>query len=178
MKIIDSIEKTLTSPSLYWQSLSLALCFIASYFFYSLIKENIIPKITSFSNNSNDVTRVFKRYFLPILFPIISICFIVVGFVTYKQFFHEAILFSTTIKLITLFLFLRFIRVSANSTFIANAVGFFLMPALILDIFDIHQTLCIISLIYQRIIHHSFDLTNLPMPHTHLVHLIQHYNLV
>ena len=40
MKIIDSIEKTLTSPSLYWQSLSLALCFIASYFFYSLIKES------------------------------------------------------------------------------------------------------------------------------------------
>jgi small-conductance mechanosensitive channel len=137
MKIIDSIEKTLTSPSLYWQSLSLALCFIASYFFYSLIKENIIPKITSFSNNSNEVTRLFRRYFLPILFPIISICFIVIGFVIYKQFFREAILFSTTIKLIALFLFLRFIRVSANSTFIANAVGLFLMPALILDIFDI-----------------------------------------
>ena len=137
MKIIDSIEKTLTSPSLYWQSLSLALCFIASYFFYSLIKESIIPKITSFSNNSNEITRVFKRYFYPILFPAISICFIIIGFVIYKQFFREAILFSTTMKLIGLFLFLRFIRVSANSTFIANAVGLFLMPALILDIFDV-----------------------------------------
>ncbi|GDX35724.1 mechanosensitive ion channel protein [Alphaproteobacteria bacterium] len=137
MKFIDSIEKTITSPSLYWQSLSLALCFIASYFFTSLIKDNIIPKISASSNQGNELIRVFRRYFLPILFPLTSIFFIIIGLAIYKQFFREAIIFSTTIKLIALFLFLRFIRVSANSTFIANAVGFFLMPALLLHIFGI-----------------------------------------
>ena len=136
-KVIDSIEKTLMSASLYWQSLSLALCFIVSYYFYSLIKENIIPKISLSASNSNELIRIFKRYFLPILFPITSIFFIIIGFAIYKQFFREAILFSTTIKLIALFLFLRFVRVSINSSFIANAVGIFLVPALILDIFGI-----------------------------------------
>jgi small-conductance mechanosensitive channel len=137
MKLIDSIEKTLASPSIYWQSLSLALCFIASYFFYSLIKYNILPKITANSNHGNEIMRIVRRYFLPILFPFTSIFFIIIGFAIFKQFYHEAFLFSTTIKLIALFLLLRFIRVSANSTFIANAVGIFLIPALILDIFGI-----------------------------------------
>jgi len=74
---------------------------------------------------------------LPLLYPLLSILFLCCGIAIYDHFFKEAILFDTTLKLITLFLFLRFLRISSNSTFVANAAGFFLMPALILDIFGI-----------------------------------------
>ena len=134
-KFVDTIFKTLTSPSLYWQSLSLILCFIFSYFFYSIIRHNLIQKILNLSTNSREFNTIFKKYFLPLLLPILSLFFLILGYFIYQQFFKETILFSTTIKLIALFFFLRMIRISSNSTFITNATGFFLVPALILHIF-------------------------------------------
>ncbi len=134
-KFIDSATKTLTSPSLYWQSLSLILCFVFSYFFYSIIRHNLVQKILDSSTNTREFNNLFKRYFLPLLFPILSLFFLILGYFIYQQFFKETILFSTTIKLIALFFFLRMIRISSNNTFITNATGFFLVPALILHIF-------------------------------------------
>jgi small-conductance mechanosensitive channel len=134
-KFVDTVFKTLTSPSLYWQSLSLILCFIFSYFFYSIIRHNLIQKILNLSTNSREFNTIFKKYFLPLLLPILSLFFLILAYFIYQQFFKETILISTTIKLIALFFFLRMIRISSNSTFITNATGFFLVPALILHIF-------------------------------------------
>jgi small-conductance mechanosensitive channel len=134
-KFIDSVIKTLTSPSLYWQSLSLILCFVFSYFFYSIIRHGLIQKILDSSTNTREFNNLFKKYFLPLLFPILSLFFLILGFFIYQQFFKETILISTTIKLIAIFFFLRMIRISSNSTFVTNATGLFLVPALILHIF-------------------------------------------
>jgi small-conductance mechanosensitive channel len=139
-QIIDTLEKTLTTSSIYWQSLSLIICFVTAYFFYNLIIQNIIPKIISSSNDAGYFNQIFKRYFLPLLYPLLSLFWLALGFVIYIQFFKQTIIFSTTIKLVSLFLFLRFLRISSNSTFIANAAGFFLIPTLILHIFGLLES--------------------------------------
>ena len=151
-KFIDTVIKTLTSPSLYWQSFSLILCFIFSYFFYSIIRHNLIQKILNLSTNSREFNSIFKKYFLPLLLPILSLFFLILAYFIYQQFFKETILISTTIKLIALFFFLRMIRISSNSTFITNATGFFLVPALILHIFGaLDPTIAYLDELYFKV---------------------------
>jgi small-conductance mechanosensitive channel len=151
-KFIDSVIKTLTSPSLYWQSLSLILCFVFSYFFYSIIRHGLIQKILDSSTNTREFNNLFKKYFLPLLFPILSLFFLILGYFVYQQFFKETILISTTIKLIAIFFFLRMIRISSNSTFVTNATGLFLVPALILHIFGaLDPTILYLDELYFKI---------------------------
>ena len=137
-KIFAAVEKTVLSSSLYWQSLGLILCFAISYVFYRFIKALFLPKIISLSLRRNvELNRIITRYLVPLAYPIITAIILALGLSIYEQFFKEAILFSTTMKLILLFSFLRFLRISSNSTLIANIVGIFLMPAMVLDIFGL-----------------------------------------
>jgi small-conductance mechanosensitive channel len=137
-KIIDTVEKTLASPSLYWQSLSLISCFLLSYILYSLSRRFILPRIISASLKRNvELNRLVMRYLLPLLYPALALILLSLGLSIYGQFFKESILFETTLKLIGLFLFLRFLRISSNSHVTANVVGLILMPTLILDVFGI-----------------------------------------
>jgi len=135
-QLLEVLEKTVSSSSLYWQSLSLILCFIVSYVFYKLSRKFIFPKIISSTLKKNiELNRLVTRYLIPLLYPIFAVIFLTIGLSIYSKFFKETILFSTTLKLVALFLFLRFLRISSNNSFAANIAGFFLMPALILDIF-------------------------------------------
>lgn len=137
-KILDVVEKTLSSPSLYWQSMSLIICFLLSYLAYILSRKFIFPRIISTTLKRNvELNRMITRYVLPMLYPIFAILFLSIGLSIYSEFFSENILFLTTLKLIALFLFLRFLRISSNSHLTANIAGLILMPALILDIFGL-----------------------------------------
>ena len=135
-QLLEVLEKTVASSSLYWQSLSLILCFILSYIFYKISRKFIFPKIISSTLKKNiELNRLVTRYLIPLLYPIFAVIFLAIGLSIYSEFFKETILFSTTLKLVALFLFLRFLRISSNNSFIANIAGSFLIPALILDIF-------------------------------------------
>jgi small-conductance mechanosensitive channel len=137
-KLLEVLEKTVASSSLYWQTLSLILCFILSYVFYKLSRKFIFPKIIFLALKKNiELNRLINRYLIPLLYSIFAVIFLTIGLSIYSEFFKETILFSTTLKLVTLFLFLRFLRISSNNSFVANIAGFFLIPALILDIFGI-----------------------------------------
>lgn len=137
-KIFETVEKTLASPSLYWQSLSLIVCFIISYFTYKLSRKFIFPKIISTTLKRNvELNRMVTRYVLPLLYLIFAAIFLSIGLSIYSEFFNETIIFSTTLRLITLLLFLRFLRISSNNNFLTNAAGLILVPALMLDIFGI-----------------------------------------
>lgn len=140
-KIFAAIEKTISSASLYWQSISLVACFAISYLFYRLIKTLFLPRIVSSSLRKNiELNRFVTRYLIPLFYPLLTAVFLGLGLSIYAQFFKEAVLFETTLKLILLFSFLRFLRISSNSTLITNVVGLFLMPALVLDIFGLLQS--------------------------------------
>lgn len=135
-KIFETIEATIASSSLYWQSLALILCFILSYLAYKLSRQFIFPKIISTTLKRNvELNRLVTRYALPLLYPIFALLFLSIGFSIYSEFFKETILFLTTLKLVGLFLFLRFIRISSNNIFLTNTAGIILMPMLLLDIF-------------------------------------------
>lgn len=137
-KIFTAVEKTVLSSSLYWQSLALIICFIISYLCYRLIKILFLPKVIASSLRKNvEINRAITRYLVPLAYPLITAIFLALGLSIYEQFFKEAILFVTTLKLILLFSFLRFLRISSNSTLIANIVGIILMPAMVLDIFGL-----------------------------------------
>ncbi len=140
-KVFSAVEKTIGSSQFYWQSLSLILCFVLSYFIYRITRKILLPKLVSFSIKKNiELGRLITRYLTPLLYPIFAIIFLSIGLSIYEQFFRDPILFSTTLRLMMLFLFLRFLRISSNSNFVANAAGIFLMPALVLDIFGILDT--------------------------------------
>jgi len=134
----SAVEKTVGSSQFYWQSLSLIFCFIISYLIYRITKRILLPKLVAFSIKKNiELGRLITRYLTPLLYPMFAIVFLSIGLSVYEKFFRDSILFSTTIRLMTLFLFLRFLRISSNNNFVANAAGIFLMPALVLDIFGL-----------------------------------------
>ena len=140
-KFFSAIEKTVGSSQFYWQSLSLIFCFALSYFVYRITRKILLPKLTSFAIKKNiELGRLITRYLSPLLYPIFAILFLSVGLSIYDEFFRDPILFSTTLRLMTLFLFLRFLRISSNNNFVSNTAGIFLMPALVLDIFGLLDT--------------------------------------
>jgi small-conductance mechanosensitive channel len=140
-KILKVAETTFESSSFYWQSLSLISCLVLAYLFYTLGRKFILPKIISSTFKKNiALNRLITRYSLAMLYPLSAVIFVGFGLIIYSQFFKETVVFSATLKLVTLFLFLRFLRISSNNNFIANAAGFFLMPSLILDIFGLFDS--------------------------------------
>ncbi len=140
-KILDVIEKTIASSSFYWQSLALIGCFLVSYLFYKISRKFLLPAIIASTLKKNiALNRLVTRYVIPLLYPSFAVIFLGLGLSIYSEFFKETIVFATTFKLIALFFFLRFLRISSNNTFVANLAGFFLMPALVLDIFGLFDS--------------------------------------
>ncbi len=140
-KILDVIEKTIASSSFYWQSLALIGCFLVSYLFYKISRKFLLPAIIASTLKKNiALNRLVTRYVIPLLYPSFAVIFLGLGLSIYSEFFKETIVFATTFKLIALFSFLRFLRISSNNTFVANLAGFFLMPALVLDIFGLFDS--------------------------------------
>jgi small-conductance mechanosensitive channel len=136
-KVVIAVEKTVLSSSFYWQSLSLIGCFVLSYFAFRLVRKFLFPRmIVSTLKKNADLNRFMVRYVTPLLYPLLAVLFMSLGLSVYSEFFKETILFATTLKLVALFSFLRFLRISSNNNFFANVAGILLMPALLLDIFD------------------------------------------
>jgi small-conductance mechanosensitive channel len=131
----DIVYKTITSPSFYLQSLAIIACFISSFIVYEIALHVLSSKVKL--NKESSLAKISNSYLSSLLAPLVITIFLSIGSAIYLQFFKEAILFSTTIELTTLFLLLRFIRVFSGNNFIANIVGIILIPALILDVFGL-----------------------------------------
>ncbi|MBU6339253.1 MAG: mechanosensitive ion channel [Rickettsiales bacterium] len=138
MQLLETIETTISDPSFYWQSLSIIACFIISYLFYSITRRVILPKITVAALKKNlGINKFIHKYINPLLYPLFAAVFLAIGVSIFAQFFKETLIFSTTLQLVTLFLFLRFLRISSGNNFISNSAGLFLIPALILNTFGL-----------------------------------------
>jgi small-conductance mechanosensitive channel len=135
-KILDTIVITITTPTLYWQSFTIISCFALSYFIYLILNIKIIPKIINSNKTSTDFIKLYKKYYSSLIFPITSLSLILISCIVYSQFFKENIMIITTLQLLTMFVFLRIIRISSNSLFIANSIGFIMVPAVLLHIFN------------------------------------------
>src|SRR3989338_6079016 len=129
-------HKMISDPNIYWQSITLIVCFALSYIFYRLVRKFFFPRLIAFSLRKNvELNRFITKYVLPMFYPLATILFLAAGMLIYNGIFHNDILFVVTLRLYALYAFLRFVRISSNSTFIANFIGFFLMPALVFEIF-------------------------------------------
>ncbi len=122
----------------HFQSISVIFCFIISYFFYRIIRKFFFPRIIAFSLRKNiEFNRFIVKYFIPMAFIIFTNLFLIIALFTAPFFIKDITLLLITFKLVVLFTFLRFMRISANSTFMANFIGFFLILSLILDVFGV-----------------------------------------
>ncbi len=131
--ILDNIEKAFTSANFYWQSIAVIVCLIIGFVFHKLVKQVCLIQ------DNKKPASFFDQYFAPLLLPILMILTLSVGAVIFTNFFKDSFLFQTTIQLLALFIFLRFLRILFNSSFIANLVGFFLIPAIVLNIFGLFE---------------------------------------
>ncbi len=134
-KFFDVVSQTVISPGFYLQSIAIIICFTLSFIIYEIASRIISSKINP--NKGSNFNKTTSLYLSSILAPLLITIFLAIGSAIYLQFFKEAILFTTTIELTTLFLLLRFLRVFSGSNFITNTVGAILMPALILDVFNL-----------------------------------------
>jgi small-conductance mechanosensitive channel len=131
--IVDNIEKAFTSVSFYWQWISVIFCLVAAILICRLVKKYF------FFNDGKKPVGILNRYVFPLLMPTTMIIILSVGAVIFNLFFKDGFLFQATIQLIALFVFLRFLRILFNSSLIANLVGFFLIPAIILNILGLFE---------------------------------------
>jgi small-conductance mechanosensitive channel len=134
--ILTNLENTFTSASFYWQSVSIVACFVVAIIFYKLVKKFCFSVK---SQSDNKEVNFINKYFSPLFLPILMMLFLAIGAAIFSSFFKESFLFYTTMQLIALFIFLRFIRILFASNLVANLVGFFLIPAIILNIFGLFE---------------------------------------
>ncbi len=135
----ELIKSSLTfGKGVYLQSLLLIGCFAIAYVFYLLGKKFVLPKVLSVTLKKNPkLNRLITKYIVSLFYPLIAVIFLTLGLFFYGWFFEETEIFSSVIKLLLVFLFLRFLRIASSNNFITNAAGFFLVPTLLLDIFNL-----------------------------------------
>ncbi len=133
--IINNLEKSFTTASFYWQSMSIIACLMLATLLYKLAKKVFFRG----QIKNQKPLDIINSYFLPLSLPILMIICLSVGAVIFINFFEDSFLFQTTIQLIALFVFLRFLRILFNSNLVANLVGFFLIPSIVLNIFGFFE---------------------------------------
>lgn len=132
--LLDVIERNFSPADFYLQSLTLIICFAASYFLYRIIRWFLFHRIVVRSAKRDRLERVYRLYITPLLYPLLALAIIGIGFLGYTHFYKQALLISAMLKLVALFVFLRFLRISSNKSFVANIAGVFLMPIVALQI--------------------------------------------
>ncbi len=132
---IPIIKSIFANPDVIWQISIICASFISSFFIYKGIRRLFFPKLISYSLRRNvELNRIVTKYFIPMAYLCVTIAILLIAAIISPALFRDELLITSTLKLVFLFAFLRFIRISSDSTFIANFIGFFLMPALILDL--------------------------------------------
>jgi small-conductance mechanosensitive channel len=114
-----------------------AACLILAILTYKIFKKFLPPKDTENKQPNNIFNRFFYSYFIPLFLPILMIFILSIGAVIFSALLKDVFLFLSFIQLLALFTFLRFLRILFNSSLIANLVGFFLIPAILLNILGI-----------------------------------------
>ncbi len=134
-KIVTILEGKFLGDGFYLQSIMLISTFVISYLVYRFLRRLFFPKIISYSLRKNvELNRFVTKYFIPMAYPIFTILFLIIAILASQLFIKSSTSLVLTLKLMSLLTFLRFMRISSDSTFFANFIGIFLIPALLLNI--------------------------------------------
>lgn len=136
--LISYFEKYFSGPEIHSQSILLITCLVSSYLIYRAIRKFIFPSLIAFSLRKNiELNRFITRYFIPMAYPVIAVLILFFGALTLEILKKNNEIVMIMLKLFALLSFLRFMRISVNSSFFANFIGVFLVPALFLDFFNL-----------------------------------------
>ncbi len=141
---LKQTESVLTDYDFYLQSFSVIASIFIAVLFYKIIKyffrskwKEVAEKRSHFLKNQisfeDNIQKLLIKYFAPLFLPTAILIALFFGMVVFSIFSKEIIVFQAIIQLVTLFLFLRFIRIISSSTFITNIFGIFLVPIVILN---------------------------------------------
>ena len=141
---LKQTESVLTDYDFYLQSFSVIASIFIAVLFYKIIKyffrskwKEVAEKRYHFLKNQisfeDNIQKLLIKYFAPLFLPTAILIALFFGMVVFSIFSKEIIVFQAIIQLVTLFLFLRFIRIISSSTFITNIFGIFLVPIVILN---------------------------------------------
>ncbi len=132
---IPIVRSLYANPQILLQVSILLASFISSFFLYKIIRKLFFPKLISYSLRRNvELNRIVTKYFIPMAYLCITITMLTIAAIISPIFFKDELVIRATLKLVLLFTFLRLIRISSDSTLLANFIGIFLIPAYILDL--------------------------------------------
>lgn len=132
---IPIFNSIFANPDIVWQLLILIASFVASFITYKAARKLIFPKLISYSLRRNvELNRIVTKYFIPMAYLCVTIVILFVAAVISPALFNDDFLITSVLKLVLLFTFLRFVRISSDSTFIANFLGLFLVPSFVLEL--------------------------------------------
>lgn len=132
---IPIIQSLFSNPSIVWQTSILIASFVISFFLYKVIRRLFFPRMISYTLRRNvELNRIVTKYFIPMAYLCLTIVMLAMAVAISPIIFKDELIIKATLKLVLLFTFLRFVRISSDSTFIANFIGIFLVPSYILDL--------------------------------------------
>lgn len=137
--INNIVNDIILSGNFYIESIGVIISLIAAYGGHFLVKKKLFPKINLNYRYNSEIAKILNQQISPLLYPLFAIINLIIAIAIYSQFIKDLFLFKIILKLAFLFLFLKILRVTANSSIIANIAAFFLIPAMIFDIFGVFE---------------------------------------
>ncbi|MDA0901929.1 MAG: mechanosensitive ion channel [Proteobacteria bacterium] len=139
-KILNIVKSGVANPSFQWQILAIIICLAFTFIAYKAAKKFFFKRIEDqHLDQSSNFYKIAHKYVAPSLLLSLVLIALSIGVAIFSRFHENIILFSTTIQLVALFLFLRLLSLFFDSKLIVNIVSTFLIPAFLLNMFDLLQ---------------------------------------
>lgn len=136
---METLQELILDPLLYWQIFAIITCSTLAFITFKLSQKKIITWISASSSFKKIelVDFFIKSYILPLIYPLFLIIFLTIGLSIYGKFFSSDQIFLTIIKVISLLMFIKFLRVVSQSNLITNTAASVLIPCFILESFGL-----------------------------------------
>ena len=136
---MEIIQKLMMDPGVYWQVVAIIVSATLAFITFKLSQKKIFPRLlASASLKKIEFIDYFtKTYILPLIYPLFLIIFLTVGLSIYSKFFASDLIFLTIIKIISLIMFIKFLRIVSQSNLITNTAAAVLIPGFILESFGL-----------------------------------------
>jgi len=133
------IQEFIIKYALHWQLVAILCAFILSYAFYNFTSKFLFPRIKAEidQNIASSADKMAIKYMQPLMNYLLLIVFLSIASVILLKFTQNVVVVTASIKILFLFLFIRFLKISFNHPIVIEIATFILVPILILSIFNL-----------------------------------------
>ena len=137
--LLIQAQDIINQYSLHWQFFAIIFAFLLAYAFYNFSSKFLFPRIRAEidQNIASSADKAIIKYIQPLTGYLLSIVFLAIAAVTLLKFKQDIFIITASIKILFLFLFIRFLKISFNHPIVIEIATFILVPILILSIFGL-----------------------------------------